>query len=45
MELFDFIKSSPNAYFAVDTMAKELKAAGFTRLDEKDSWKVFRHKR
>ena len=40
MELFDFIKSSPNAYFAVDTMAKELKAAGFTRLDEKDSWKI-----
>lgn len=40
MELFDFIKSSPNAYFAVDTMAKELKVAGFTRLDEKDSWKI-----
>ncbi|MBP3754747.1 MAG: M18 family aminopeptidase [Lachnospiraceae bacterium] len=40
MELFDFIKSSPNAYFAVDTMAKELKTAGFTRLDEKDSWKI-----
>ena len=40
MQLFDFIKSSPNAYFAVDTMASELKAAGFTRLDEKDSWKI-----
>lgn len=40
MELFDYIKASPNAYFAVDTMAKELKAAGFTRLDEKDAWKL-----
>ena len=40
MQLFDFIKSSPNAYFAVSTMAGELKAAGFTRLDEKDSWKI-----
>ena len=40
MKLFDFIKSSPNAYFAVNTMAEELKAAGFTRLDEKDAWKI-----
>ncbi len=40
MELFDFIKKSPNAYFAVDTMAAELKKAGFERLEEKDSWKI-----
>ena len=40
MELFDFLSKSPNAYFAVDNMAKELKAAGFTRLYEKDAWKL-----
>ena len=40
MKLFDYISKSPNAYYAVSTMAEELKAAGFTRLDEKDSWKI-----
>ena len=40
MKLFDFIEKSPNAYFAVDTMAKELKKAGFERLEEKDTWKL-----
>ncbi len=40
MELFDFIEKSPNAYFAVDTMAQELKKAGYERLNEKDSWKL-----
>ena len=40
MKLFDFIKKSPNAYFAVDTIAKELSAAGYERLDEKKSWKL-----
>ncbi len=40
MELFDFIKESPNAYFAVDTIAKELSAAGFKRLDEKEKWNL-----
>ena len=40
MELFDFIEKSPNAYFVVDTMAKELKKAGYERLDEKDTWKL-----
>lgn len=40
MELFDFIEKSPNAYFAVDTMAQELKKAGYERLNEKDRWKL-----
>ena len=40
MELFDYIEKSPNAYFAVDTMAQELKKAGYERLNEKNSWKL-----
>ena len=40
MKLFDFIKMSPNAYFAVDTVVKELSAAGYVRLDEREPWKL-----
>ena len=34
--LFSFIKNSPTAYHAVDTIKKELLAAGFTELCESD---------
>ena len=37
-KLFDFIKSSPTAYHAVDTICKKLDDARFSRLEEKDGW-------
>ncbi|MCR5451796.1 MAG: M18 family aminopeptidase [Lachnospiraceae bacterium] len=38
MELFDFIKRSPNPYFAVLTMKEELEKNGFSELFEGDEW-------
>ena len=38
--LFDFIKSSPTAYHAVDTVRRELVANGFTELSEADKWEL-----
>ena len=40
MELFDFIKNAPNAYFAVDALTKELLREGFIRLEENESWLI-----
>jgi len=36
--LLRFIDSSPTPFHAVATVADELEAAGFTRLDESDAW-------
>ena len=38
--LFDFIRRSPSAYHAVDTVAKALISHGFTELYEVDSWRL-----
>ena len=38
--LFDFIKSSPNAYFAVWNMARAFEAAGYRRLKESEAWEL-----
>jgi aspartyl aminopeptidase len=38
--LISFIQSSVTPYHAVTQMARQLKAAGFICLNEKDSWKV-----
>ena len=35
-KLFDFIKSSPSPFHAIETVAKRLDAAGFTRIYEND---------
>ena len=37
-ELLDFIHNSPSSFHAVDTIAKALKAQGFTHLDERSMW-------
>ena len=44
-ELIQFIKTSPSAFHAVDTMKKEFLANGFTALAENERWnlKVFYH--
>lgn len=38
--LFDFIKNSPSAYHAVDSVKKMLDAEGYTELYECDRWKL-----
>lgn len=38
--LFDFIKSSPSAYHAVESVKKMLDAEGYTELYECDRWKL-----
>lgn len=40
--LLDFIASCPSAYHVVDTVARRLEAAGFTRLREGARWSVER---
>lgn len=39
-QLFDFIKESPTAFHAVDTISKLLKGNGFHRLLEGQTWKL-----
>ena len=38
--LFEFIKNSPSAYHAVNTVKKMLDAEGYTELYESDRWKL-----
>ena len=38
--LFEFIKNSPSAYHAVNTVREMLDAAGYTELYESDRWKL-----
>lgn len=38
--LIDFLKASPTPFHATASMAQRLEAAGFQRLDERDSWAV-----
>ena len=38
--LLDFIRRSPNGFFAVENIAEELTAAGFSELQEKDAWEI-----
>jgi aspartyl aminopeptidase len=38
--LIDFLKASPTPFHATASLAQRLEAAGFTRLDERDSWAV-----
>lgn len=39
-ELIEFIENSPSAFHVTDNFAKMLDNAGFTRLAEKDKWKL-----
>ena len=39
-ELFDFIKSSPTAFHATETVAKELRSNGYTELFECEAWSL-----
>ena len=39
-ELLEFLDASPNAFFAVDNMAKKLKKSGFQRLYETEAWRL-----
>ena len=39
-ELIQFIKTSPSAFHAVDTMKKEFLANGFTALEENERWSL-----
>lgn len=39
-ELIQFIKTSPSAFPAVDTMKKEFLANGFTALAENERWNL-----
>ncbi len=39
-ELFEFIKSSPTAFHAADTVRRALEAHGFVRLYEEDEWQI-----
>lgn len=41
-KLFAFLKASPTPFHAVQNMATELNAAGFTELREKDVWQIKR---
>ncbi len=41
-DLLTFIENSPTAFHAVDSAAKLLDEAGFTRLNESDAWKLTR---
>jgi aspartyl aminopeptidase len=36
--LIDFLKASPTPFHATASLAQRLEAAGFSRLDERDSW-------
>ncbi len=38
--LFDFIKNSPTAYHAVQTVRERLLSEGYTELSERDSWQL-----
>ena len=40
MQLFDFIKKSPNPYFAVENMARIFLEAGYTGLSENERWEL-----
>lgn len=39
-QLFEFIEKSVSCFHAVDTIRKELEAAGFQRLNEADEWNL-----
>lgn len=39
-KLFRYIEKSPTAFHAVENLKKELEEAGFTGLDERESWKL-----
>lgn len=39
-DLLAFVDAGPSPYHAVDEMASRLEGAGFTRLDERASWKL-----
>lgn len=39
-ELFSFIKSSPTAFQAVDTIGRMLREAGYTELSESEGWEL-----
>jgi aspartyl aminopeptidase len=38
--LIDFLKASPTPFHATASLAQRLEAAGFSRLDERDSWAI-----
>ena len=38
--LFDFIRRSPSPWHAVKTAAEALDEAGYTRLEERESWQL-----
>ena len=38
--LLDFIRRSPNGFFAVENIAEELTKAGLSELREKDAWEI-----
>ena len=38
--LIDFLASSPTPFHATATLARRLEAAGYQRLDERESWSV-----
>ena len=39
-ELIEFIENSPSAFHVTDNFTKMFNNAGFTRLAEKDKWKL-----
>ena len=39
-KLIDFIKNSPTAFHVVKNFAKMLEKSGFTKLNERDKWKL-----
>ena len=39
-KLLDFINRSPSVFHVIDNMKKELTAAGFCELKERDAWKL-----
>lgn len=40
LDLIDFIDASPSPWHAVETAARRLEGAGFTRLDEAERWQL-----
>jgi len=38
--LIDFLKASPTPFHATASLAQRLEAAGYTRLDERDTWAI-----
>jgi aspartyl aminopeptidase len=44
-KLKNFLNSSPVNFFAVDTLRKQLNAAGFTYLDPREKWNIERGKK